>query len=127
VNDYRAKVGKSRLLRHSGLDKLAQQHCDYMVKNAKNGKISLNHDGSSTRSFLARRNLSIPLIAENAVSTSNRSAAHILSLWTASRAHDKNLRGKWQYVGIGSGTSQSGTVVSIAIFGTGEMQSKILP
>tara|TARA_B110000037_G_scaffold83108_2_gene98873 strand:- start:1245 stop:1739 length:495 start_codon:yes stop_codon:yes gene_type:complete len=112
VNSYRAQKGKNSLERHAGLDQLAQDHCDYLVKNCGGSGTNISHVGFDTRAHNANRYFSIPSVGENIVSSSTKTASHLLNLWVSSKTHEKNMRGSWKYTGIGTATTPDGMVIS---------------
>jgi uncharacterized protein YkwD len=120
VNSYRASKGKSALQRHPGLDRLAQQHCDYLVKNGGSygmyGK-SISHIGFEGRALSARQAYKISSLGENVVSSANSSAQHLVGLWAGSRNHDYNMRNDWACTGIATAVNADGEVISTQLFG----------
>ncbi len=125
VNSYRAKNGKSALERHAGLDQLAQEHCDYLVKNCGGSGQKINHEGFSTRAFNAERYFNIPSLGENVVSSTTKTADHLLDLWISSETHESNMRGSWKYTGVGTAIAPDGMVISTQIFGSIEMNPEL--
>lgn len=121
VNSYRASKGKPALMRHDGLDQLAQQHCDYLVKTAGNYGIygkNISHIGFESRSLVARQTYKIDVIGENVVSSATPSARHLVGLWAGSKNHEHNMRDQWAYTGVATAISNDGQVVSTQLFGT---------
>lgn len=120
VNSYRAAKGKSSLQRHPGLDRLAQQHCDYLVKTAGSydlyGK-SVSHIGFEGRALTARQSYNISSLGENVVSSTNHSPQHLVKVWTGSKTHEHNMRADWYCTGIGTAVAADGTVISTQLFG----------
>lgn len=125
VNSYRAQNGKSSLERHAGLDQLAQEHCDYLAKNCGGSGTNISHVGFRKRAFNAHRYFSIPSVGENVVSSSTKSASHLLNLWISSKTHEKNMRGSWKYTGIGTATTPDGMVISTQLFGSAEFNTDL--
>jgi uncharacterized protein YkwD len=121
VNSYRASKGKSALTRHTGLDRLAQQHCDYLVKTRGSYGLhgsNVSHMGFEGRATLARHKYSISSIGENVASSTTKSANHLVNLWIGSKGHEHNMRGDWTCTGIGTAVTPEGSVISTQIFGT---------
>ena len=120
VNSYRAAKGKSSLTRHAGLDKLAQQHCEYLVKTAGSydlyGK-TVSHIGFEGRALTARQAYHISSLGENVVSSTNHSPAHLVNVWARSKNHEHNMSSDWQCTGIGTAVTPDGTVISTQLFG----------
>lgn len=121
VNSYRASKGKPMLQRHAGLDRLAQQHCDYLAKNGDkqgvHGKY-VSHYGFEGRSDQARFQYKITTLGENVVASSNRSPKHLVNLWSGSKGHEYNMRGEWTCTGVATSVNAQGMVVSTQLFGT---------
>jgi uncharacterized protein YkwD len=120
VNSYRSSKGKAMLQRHAGLDRLAQQHCDYLAKNGE--KFSLHgkyvsHFGFEGRSLTAQQAYKIATIGENVVASSNHSPKHLVKLWIGSRQHEQNMRIDWSHTGVATAVNTRGMLVSTQIFG----------
>lgn len=121
VNSYRASKGKSTLQRHAGLDRLAQQHCDYLAKNGEKQSLHgkyVSHYGFEGRSDMARYQYKIMTLGENVVASSNRSPKHLLNLWSGSKSHEHNMRGDWTCTGVATSVNTQGMVVSTQLFGS---------
>jgi len=117
VNAYRSSKGLAPLTRHPGLDSLAQQHSEYLLKNRKkflSGKGS--HDGFDSRAKLARHQYNIMTLGEN-VAYSTRGGS-LLQIWINSRAHERAMRGKWTHTGVGLAIDSDGMMFATQIFGT---------
>lgn len=121
VNSYRASKGKASLQRHAGLDRLAQQHCEYLVKTAGSydlyGK-NVSHIGFEGRALTARQAYNISSLGENVVSSTNHSPKHLVDVWAGSKTHEHNMRSDWHSTGIGTAVTPDGTVISTQLFGT---------
>jgi len=124
VNSYRQTKGESALPRHAGLDRMAQQHSEFMRRNrGKFGGASgnLTHYGFEERSLNAQRTMSMSSVGENVATCSGNfgSAADTLfSAWKGSSSHEKNIRGHWNATGIGVVVDDDGTVFATQLFGT---------
>lgn len=121
VNSYRASKGKGALVRHAGLDRLAQKHCDYLVKTR--GRYGLHgsnvsHMGFEGRAAIARHKYSISSIGENVVSSTTKTSKHLVNLWIGSKSHEYNMRNDWTCTGVATAVTAEGTVISTQIFGT---------
>lgn len=124
VNAYRRNHGARELLRHAGLDRLAQQHCEFLRQNR--GKFDLygknvSHMGFEGRALLLRQRYNMPSCAENVASTNNirdRVAPTLVGLWAKSKGHEKNMRSPWTHTGIGVVKDTDGTVFSTELFAT---------
>ncbi|HEY1122392.1 MAG TPA: CAP domain-containing protein [Haloferula sp.] len=122
INAYRASKGKSALPRHEGLDRMAQQHSEFMRRNR--GKFggatgNLTHYGFEERALKAQRTMSMSGVAENVATCSGSygSAANTLvGAWKNSSSHDKNIRGQWNATGIGVVVDTDGTVFATQLF-----------
>ena len=122
VNAYRESKGKPALPRHAGLDRMAQQHSEFMRRNrGKFGGASgnLTHYGFEERALNAQRNMNMSNVAENVATCSGSygSAANTLfNAWKGSSSHDKNIRGTWNATGIGVVVDDDGTVFATQLF-----------
>ncbi len=125
VNSYRAMKGKSSLVRHAGLDSLAQKHCDYLSQTCGGNGLQINHNGFTGRALSARTSFQIGAIGENVVASSTHSANHLLNLWVSSKQHEHNMRSKWKYTGIGTIVTNDGKLISVQIFGSEESSSAV--
>ncbi len=125
VNDYRAQRGKGVLERHSGLDRLAQEHCDFLVKNCGGDGRKISHSGFENRMFAASNDYKMSSIGENVVSSSDHSPQRLVELWASSKSHEQNMRSSWEYTGIATATAPDGMVVSTQIFGIRELNPSL--
>jgi uncharacterized protein YkwD len=122
VNSYRRSHGVSQLQRHAGLDRLAQQHSEYLRKNRGTfglyGK-NVSHIGFEGRALAARTNYHMENLSENVASASGSGAntsKTLLELWKNSKAHEYNMRSAWTYTGIGVAVDPDGTVFATQLF-----------
>ena len=124
VNTYRRSHGASDLERHAGLDRLAQQHCEYLRKHRGAFGIygkNVSHIGFEGRALAARERYHMMSCSENvaAANVSRKSAAPTLvSLWAKSENHEYNMRSAWTHTGIGVVVDDDGTVFSTELFAT---------
>lgn len=120
VNSYRASKGKAPLLRHTGLDQLAQQHSDYLAKTGGNyglhGK-TVSHIGFDRRAMTAKQAYKIKSFGENVIASTDRSAKRLVDHWVASEGHNHNMISDWSYTGIGSSVNSEGKIITTQIFG----------
>ncbi len=126
VNSYRTSKGKAALQRHPGLDRLAQQHCDYLVKTGGNYGIygkSISHLGFDSRALTARQAYKITSLGENVVSSTNRSPKHLVNLWAGSEGHEHNMSTDWACTGVATAVTPDGKVISTQLFGTAPSSS----
>jgi uncharacterized protein YkwD len=119
VNVYRRSKGVSPLVRHPGLDRLAQQHSEFLRKNR--GKFSLHgknvsHDGFESRAAAARHQYKIMTLHENVAAGSR--GTNLVQTWSNSRAHEHAMRGKWPLTGVGVVVDGDGMVFATQLFGT---------
>lgn len=119
INAYRRSQGGRDLQRHSGLDKLAQGHSEYLLKHrgsfSLNGK-NVSHFGSEGRFFVARERFKMSSLSENVAASPN--SQHILQLWKASKDHHKNMLDDWTYSGIGVAVDKDGMIFATQLFST---------
>ena len=74
VNSYRREHGASDLERHAGLDRLAQEHSEYLM--AHRGTFSLSgknvsHIGFEGRTLIARERFQMESVSENVAAASH--------------------------------------------------------
>ncbi|MCH1922869.1 CAP domain-containing protein, partial [Shewanella sp. A3A] len=70
VNSYRQSKGREVLQRHAGLDRMAQQHSEFMRRNrgtfsGKNAAANISHYGFEERALNAQRTMKMSNVAEN--------------------------------------------------------------
>ena len=122
VNIFRTSSGRTALKRHKGLDRMAQQHCEFMRQNrGKFGKSSLTHYGFEERALAAQRMMSMSNVGENIATCSGmgkNSASTLVNAWKNSSGHLKNMKGDWSVTGIGAVVDSDGTVFATQIFAT---------
>ncbi len=132
VNDYRLSRGKSQLQRHAGLDRLAQQHCEYLRQHR--GQFSLqgrnvSHYGFDGRAIIARERYQMSNVSENVAASSKTpgSTSHrLIELWKNSKDHHKNMLDSWTHTGVGVVVDSDGMVFSTQLFANVNMtQSSI--
>jgi uncharacterized protein YkwD len=124
VNSYRRSQGAMEVQRHAGLDRLAQEHCEYLRRNR--GTFSLygknvSHFGFDGRAMAARERFQMSSVSENVAAANypgNNSAAVIVELWKNSRDHNKNMTDDWTHSGIGVVVDSDGMVFATQIFAT---------
>jgi uncharacterized protein YkwD len=122
VNDYRANEKINRLKRHEGLDRLAQQHCEFLRKHrgtfSEHGK-NVSHMGAEYRESTCLRRYQMNSYGENVAAISSHPkniAQHTITLWIASKDHQINMISKWTYTGMGVVVDEDGTVFATQIF-----------
>jgi uncharacterized protein YkwD len=124
VNNYRASVGASLIERHAGLDRLAQEHCEYLRRNR--GTFSLygkyvSHNGFESRAMAAREYMGMSSVSENVAAANypgSDASSVILQLWKNSRDHHKNMTDDWTCSGIGVVVDSDGMVFATQLFAT---------
>jgi uncharacterized protein YkwD len=124
VNTYRRSHGASDLQRHAGLDRLAQEHCEYLRQNR--GKFQLHgknvsHFGFEGRALLARERYQMNNVSENVAAATNpgsKPAPTFVRLWAESKDHEKNMRSEWTHTGVGVVVDDDGMVYSTQLFAT---------
>ena len=122
VNSFRTSIGRPALQRHAGLDRMAQQHAEFLRKNrGKFGKSNLTHYGFEERALAAQRMMSMSNVGENIATCSGsgkNSASVMLNAWKNSSGHAKNMKGDWSVTGIGAVVDSDGTVFATQLFAT---------
>jgi uncharacterized protein YkwD len=123
VNSFRSSVGRKPVTRHAGLDKMAQQHSEFMRLNrgkfGKGAQGSLTHYGFEERSLKAQRMMSMGEVGENIGTCSRQgpnAAPVLVNAWKNSSGHMKNMKGQWDVTGIGVSVDSDGTVFATQIF-----------
>lgn len=123
VNSYRRSHGKFELQRHSGLDRIAQEHSEYLRQHR--GTFGLNganvsHFGFESRAIIARERYQMGAVSENVAAANHpgRSAAPVLvQLWSQSDSHEANMRNSWTHTGVGVVVDHDGMVFATQLFG----------
>lgn len=124
INNYRSSIGHEPLRRHAGLDRMAQQHSEFMRLNR--GKFSLagsnvTHYGFDARVLRAQRGMHMENLAENVVAGQRMKGnipAQLVNAWKNSPDHAYNLNNDWSVTGIGVAVDSDGTVFATQIFAT---------
>ena len=123
VNAYRQSLGKPALQRHEGLDRLAQQHSEFMRRNrgkfGKGNARNLTHLGFEERTLMAQRGMRMNDVGENVGSCrgAHQPAGTLVGAWKKSKGHHMNLKGSWTQTGIGVVVDDDGTVFATQLFG----------
>ncbi|MES2922023.1 MAG: CAP domain-containing protein [Verrucomicrobiota bacterium] len=124
VNSYRRSHGASDLERHTGLDRLAQEHSEYLRQHRGTFSLSgknISHIGFEGRTLVARERYQMDNISENLVATNyggKNPAPTLVKLWSESKGHDVNMRGEWTHTGIGLVVDSDGMVFCTQLFST---------
>lgn len=124
VNSFRRNIGVNELQRHAGLERLAQEHCEYLRKNR--GKFGLygknvSHFGFEGRALVARERYQMFSVSENVAATSqvgNNPGQAFVKLWSESKDHAYNMKSAWTHTGVGVVVDDDGTVYSTQLFAT---------
>lgn len=124
VNSYRRSLGKSDLQRHAGLDRLAQEHCEYLRQHRGQFQIygkNVSHFGFEGRAMVARERYQMISVSENVAAASNpgsNPASVLIKLWVNSKDHEYNMRSQWTHTGIGVVKDSDGMVFATQLFST---------
>ncbi|BCU79526.1 hypothetical protein llg_42410 [Luteolibacter sp. LG18] len=122
VNAYRVSKGRNALVRNAGLDRLAQEHSEFMRANRGKFKIdgghNVSHLGFEGRALRARTSLNITTLAENVAAASTKSMPAFVRMWANSRGHEYNMSASWTDTGIGVVVDSDGTVFATQLFGS---------
>lgn len=119
VNSHRGAIGKSSLPRHAGLDRLAQQHSEFMVRNRGKIKGGLTHYGFEERAMAAQRLMGMSNVAENIATCSgsfSSPSSTLVGAWKNSSGHAKNMKSNWDVTGVGVAVAPDGSVFATQIF-----------
>lgn len=119
VNSHRGSLGKSALPRHAGLDRLAQQHSEFMMRNRDKIEGGLTHYGFEERSLAAQRLMGMSNVAENIATCSggfSSPTSTLVDAWKNSSGHSKNMKNGWDVTGVGVAVAPDGRVFATQIF-----------
>ncbi len=123
VNAYRRSKGVKDVQRHAGLDRLAQEHCEYLRQNRGSFSIygkNVSHYGFEGRAVAAREHYQMPNSSENVAAAYNpgsNAAPAVIALWKESNDHHKNMLDTWSHGGVGVVVDSDGTVFATQMFG----------
>lgn len=124
VNSYRRSQGAKDVQRHSGLDRLAQEHCEYLRRNRGSFSIygrNVSHFGFEGRALAARERYNMASVSENVAAANypgKNSPSLIVELWKESKDHHKNMVDSWTHSGIGVVVDSDGMVFATQLFST---------
>ncbi len=123
INQYRGSIGRAPLHRHAGLDRMAQAHSEFMMRNRGKftvGSKNISHYGFEERALMAQRTMSMQNLAENVAAgkTNGNSAGQLVGAWKASPKHAYNMKQNWSATGIGVAVAEDGMVFATQIFAT---------
>lgn len=124
VNVYRRSHNASVLQRHAGLDRLAQEHCEYLRSHRGEGMVygkNVSHVGFQGRMLVARERYNMLSISENVAAANHPgqdAPSVMVQLWSESRDHEYNMRSEWTHTGVGTVVDSDGMVFSTQIFAT---------
>lgn len=131
VNAYRRAQGLGELQRHSGLDRLARQHAQFMLDNQ--GKFGLHgktvtHYGFEERAMMARHSMNISSLGENVIAGQPGGGdvgATLVRVWRGSPGHLANMTQGWGLTGIGVAVDDQGCVCATQLFGSAGVSSAV--
>lgn len=132
VNEQREREGSVPLPRHPGLDRLAQNHVDFLKANR--GKFGLHgrnvsHDGFEARAMIAREKYGIAIVSENVAAGGQgmpKPENVLLEVLLDSASHRHHLMESWQFTGVGVSVADDGMVFAAQMFGTAAIRQKSL-
>ncbi len=128
INAYRSSRGVRVLQRHSGLDKLARSHSEYMRSNRGKFKldgVNVSHMGADGRSMVAMRQYNFNSTSECVAAmpkagSNQQTAMNFFNSWKKSSTHHYALRNaEWTHTGVGVAVDSDGMVFATQIFATG--------
>lgn len=121
VNSYRASKGAAPLVRNAYLDRMAQEHCAFLMTNRGKFRVhgtNVSHVGFESRSLKARHVLGMTTLGENVAAIQSSSTAALVSAWANSPGHDFTMKSNdWQQTGIGVLVDKDGMVFATQLFG----------
>ena len=124
VNAYRRSQGVKELQRHGGLDRLAQDHSEYLRQHRGSFSLAggnISHMGSDGRSAVVRERYNMLNVGENVAAASHAGGAPVpslMSLFKNSAQQKKNLLDKWTHTGVGVVVDSDGMVFATELFST---------
>ncbi len=127
VNSYRRSHGAPELQRHTGLDRLAQEHSEYLLRHRgtyQSGRKSISHVGFQSRVSIARERYRMLSVSENVAASmlsAKDPAPTLVRMWSNSKTHDVNMRDNWTHTGIGVVKDNDGMVFSTQLFTTASL------
>lgn len=110
VNTHRKTKGLNTLKRNTTADKLANEHCDYMISKNK-----ISHDNFSSRTKKLRNNENAKSIGEN-VAYGYNTAQKVVDGWLNSSGHKENIEGDFTHTGIAAVKNPDGTYYFTQLF-----------
>ena len=122
VNAYRRSQGAKALERHAGLDRLAQQHSEYLRQHRGSftfGGKNVSHIGFEGRALVARELYHIQNLGENISAIPHggpRCAQVLVRGWADTKDHRKNLLDKWTHTGVAVVIDADGMVFATELF-----------
>lgn len=114
-NIYRKSQKRRTLEVKLALNKIAQKHSDDMAA----GRVDFSHDGFQGRFNAVKKYANFPVsVAENLYATYDPSEVgkESVKAWIGSPGHKKNLRGNFNYSGIGVSKSSSGEFFVVQLY-----------
>jgi uncharacterized protein YkwD len=127
VNAYRRSQGADELQRHAGLDRLAQDHCEYLRQHRGTFKLNgknVSHIGFEGRALIARERFRMENISENVAAANHPGSSPtpvIVRLWKGSKDHHKNMVDGWTHTGVGVLVDSDGMTFATQLFSTVSM------
>lgn len=127
VNSYRRSQGAQELQRHPGLDRLAQEHSEYLRKKRGSFELSgrnVSHIGFEGRVLVARERYQMESMSENVAAARHprgNMTTTLLDLWKGSKNHHKNMLDDWTHSGMGVVVDSDGMVFATQLFSTVSM------
>ena len=124
INAYRRSRGARELQRHAGLDRLAQQHCEYLRQHRGQFSIygtNVSHLGFDGRALIARERYQMQSVSENVAAARKPGADPaplLIDLWKNSKDHHQNMIDDWTHTGIAVVVDSDGMAFATQIFST---------
>lgn len=112
VNQYRATLGKPKLVYHKALEAQALVHS----KNMANNKVPFGHQGFEQRADkLYKQVANARTMGEN-VAYGPVTAKRVVDNWINSPKHRENIEGDFKYIGVGIAKAANGTLYYTQLF-----------
>ncbi|GAB3368130.1 hypothetical protein GCM10027566_41150 [Arachidicoccus ginsenosidivorans] len=112
TNQYRHRQGLPALVLDGTASRLAQQHSSDMAA----GRAGFGHGGFQSRTNKLRAKYGRYIATGENVAFGKLSARQVVNIWIHSAPHRKNLRGKFNKVGIGIAYNRQGVAYFTQLF-----------
>lgn len=113
TNRFRGSQGLGKLIMNQQLNRIAQKHSIDMA----NDRVAFGHNGFGERNAAAKKAIhGLSNFAEN-VAYGPKSGKEVVTMWSTSPGHRKNMLGHYKYIGIGVAKDRDGRNYYTQVFG----------